>query len=981
MRWTPVLALSLVAGAAQAQTFPADGAWTALTRHGVVLVDPALDTSLLTPARDDIGDLGHPAAFVATDGTYLYVRTRVAGDPTGKNGKFLPYGWGCEISTDEDPTNWEVFALLDGHTGMVEVWANTKGRLNSPADPGDTLTASHPIAAGNARAVTTSHGTFVDLAVALADLGVGPTTPLQFVCGANDDGKPDLTGGLDSDIIDELLGDEWDQTASDPFLCSGSSCAGCVTNDHCGLACGACAGTTPICDPDTGSCQACTASDQDADDDLCPPGTTCQANGACVECTTSSQCTNPTKPFCAANGRCQPCAMDGQCPSGDVCDVASGECVVCVTNAQCGGTTPICQSHTCVACSSTGQCPTGTVCDTGSDPSHGACVACVTAADCKVAADPICASNDTCVPCTLDPQCAAKDPNQPACTLAGTCAECTAANDSLCQARNQVCDVDTNRCVACSTNGDCAEANAPICGLDRACHGCTTSSECPQGTVCDEDSGACVGCETSADCKDPGLPICVAHACAPCTTDGECAAKDAGAPACAASGRCVQCTAEASELCTDHAPALVCDLDTDACVQCLVDADCQRPGAPADRPECGPALTCIACTSDAACHDAKEPACQRAGSQQAGSCGQCSATNTTQCSGATPECDVAVGLCVACLTDGDCKDPSRPRCDTSHQCVASCTGNGQCPSERPVCATTGPLAGTCTECEPGQTAHCTESTPVCDGGTDTCVGCVSTMDCPHGVCAPLTHTCVGCESSGDCAAPTPSCDLARNECVSGCTSDESCPPATPVCNLVGPLAGTCTQCSAAEDGACVTPDSKCQLANGTCVACLTNSDCSATPATPHCTDDGQCTGCVTDNDCNDQSPACQPSGVCGQCSASNAAACADGTTCDMPSGRCVALGADGGTMTPPPPPDGGPGAPSGSADGGGGTAPDAGSRGGQPSIVPDKDTVAGGGLSCAIAAHGSSGAPNVGGAMWTALIVCAILFANRRRFH
>jgi hypothetical protein len=212
-----------------------------------------------------------------------------------------------------------------------------------------------------------------------------------------------------------------------------------------------------------------------------------------------------------------------------------------------------------------------------------------------------------------------------------------------------------------------------------------------------------------------------------------------------------------------------------------------------------------------------------------------------------------------------------------------------------------------------------------------------------------------------------------------------------VCNLVGPLAGTCTQCSAAEHGACVAPDSKCQLANGACVACLTNDDCSATPATPLCNEHGQCAGCETDNDCNGASPACQPSGACGQCSAIDAAACAEGTTCEVPAGRCVPIGADGGTGTPPPadggtvttppPIDGGTGAPPTHADGGAGAGPagpDAGIAADQPPLAADKDTVAGGGLSCAIGAQPRPGADDHG-AIWSVLIACAILIANRRR--
>ena len=70
--------------------------------------------------------------------------------------------------------------------------------------------------------------------------------------------------------------------------------------------------------------------------------------------------------------------------------------------------------------------------------------------------------------------------------------------------------------------------------------------------------------------------------------------------------------------------------------------------------------------------------------------------------------------------------------------------------------------------------------------------------------------------------------------------------------------------------------------------CDADAQCSG--AKPHCDPTTHvCTGCATDADCTDpKSPACEPSGACGQCSATNASLCAGNTPAsDAISGTCV----------------------------------------------------------------------------------------------
>jgi MYXO-CTERM domain-containing protein len=72
-------------------------------------------------------------------------------------------------------------------------------------------------------------------------------------------------------------------------------------------------------------------------------------------------------------------------------------------------------------------------------------------------------------------------------------------------------------------------------------------------------------------------------------------------------------------------------------------------------------------------------------------------------------------------------------------------------------------------------------------------------------------------------------------------------------------------------------------------ACTTNADCT-NPATPVCSN-GTCVGCTSDTQCtgNAAGGACQPSGACGECSATNHTACVAPTpVCNTASGTCVA---------------------------------------------------------------------------------------------
>ena len=139
-----------------------------------------------------------------------------------------------------------------------------------------------------------------------------------------------------------------------------------------------------------------------------------------------------------------------------------------------------------------------------------------------------------------------------------------------------------------------------------------------------------------------------------------------------------------------------------------------------------------------------------------------------------------------------------------------------------------------------------------------------------------------CEASS-CTGATPVCGWSGT--CGTCTEDSQCPTASPACLPNG----TCAQCSPGNTSACLGTDTLlCDPTTNVCVGCITNDDChgSATsicdPVTKKCRD------CSTDADCPATAPACQPSGVCGECSVTNLTKCvAPQSVCEPASGTCV----------------------------------------------------------------------------------------------
>jgi hypothetical protein len=120
----------------------------------------------------------------------------------------------------------------------------------------------------------------------------------------------------------------------------------------------------------------------------------------------------------------------------------------------------------------------------------------------------------------------------------------------------------------------CSKPNPDAC--------CTTQQQCDTlgldgitackaDNVCDPN-GACVAkeCSTSGDCASPDRPVCINQLCvAKCSVDDDCNGL-LGTPHCGTDGVCVACV-DATQ-CTADAP--VCDVQGHACRGCTMDSEC-----------------------------------------------------------------------------------------------------------------------------------------------------------------------------------------------------------------------------------------------------------------------------------------------------------------------------------------------------------------------------------------------------------------------
>lgn len=306
--------------------------------------------------------------------------------------------------------------------------------------------------------------------------------------------------------------------------------------------------------------------------------------GKCVECTSNTDCTDPSQPTCAS-GTCVACQVDGDCTVTPklVCQTAGAlddQCTECKT-----GDVTHCDPATAPACSATtGNCTTCTgsagsggdaPCPDAAKPacSGGLCYQCSTTnptAWCTNAAAPACRTTDkTCVACNGDNGGSGNAPcpttTAPACT-SGRCYPCSPGNTSQCTTTAApACRTTDWTCAACNgDNGSGATAPCPTTArawcVAPACQECTPThlDSCTSAEPACDTSGSCAQCDShfgastgNAHCPDSTLPACEL-----------------------VSGTCLQCTTTHLSACTSDKPACM----SDHTCGCTTDAECRAGG-------------------------------------------------------------------------------------------------------------------------------------------------------------------------------------------------------------------------------------------------------------------------------------------------------------------------------------------------------------------------------------------------------------------
>ncbi len=408
----------------------------------------------------------------------------------------------------------------------------------------------------------------------------------------------------------------------------------------------------------------------------------------------------------------------------------------------------------------------------------------------------------------------------------------------VCQPGTYTCDVSGNigQCFQCQSDHDCANPELPtydpkrphcdvssgVSGYQNFCQECVANSDCStssEGKYCDLNPAFPIGSsqppivnlgfehcgKVLTDCRIDGGPPCAGNNqfCDP--TNGVCATHP---------GTCVDdkdcaglispynpylpepfCVNGACNSCADgHCPTGFCQSD----------ADCGNPSSLPSGLICDPATD------------------------------QCSCTDSSQCSGFWPACEL---------------DPKRV--DDAGQTLGTCgcDATDQCGDAGFICLPPNPLSGsTATSCgipctDPEFQA-CRTSTyfyPVCDPATGACGPCKLDSQCRAGVNTGGPFCDFGSGGMGNC----------------GCIIDSDCPigESCQSGQFLGTCAASLDRCSPGSCGSYF-----CDWDAGTCLnninsssfpSCITDYDCAATGysnADPIC-DNGRCIQCLSSSDC------------------------------------------------------------------------------------------------------------------------------------
>lgn len=222
-----------------------------------------------------------------------------------------------------------------------------------------------------------------------------------------------------------------------------------------------CGGEMPVCDVSMMKCRACATNPECLTVSAATP--VCASNGTCVACVGSTDCSDAAPICTVATNTCAKCAGHDECKARAATTPAcagSGKCVECTMNNHCGPTStkPVCDTtmNTCTGCK-----VGGTECATinSAKPAcaaTGACVECVSNADCKDT-KPICdTTSNTCKPCKADAEC----------TFGPKV--CMSHQDGRCATEAETIYVEAKANCATTVGATGGTATVPYCAMDSA---------------------------------------------------------------------------------------------------------------------------------------------------------------------------------------------------------------------------------------------------------------------------------------------------------------------------------------------------------------------------------------------------------------------------------------------------------------------------------------------------------------------------------
>lgn len=343
------------------------------------------------------------------------------------------------------------------------------------------------------------------------------------------------------------------------------------------------------------------------------------------------------------------------------------------------------------------------------------------------------------------------------------------------------------------------------------------------------------GCRSTADCKEPLLCNTQTNQCVQCLRTPDCNGQ------LCKNNKCVPCKND-----NECPVGQACLQQKCASVQCSARQPCS------DGKLCKNYL-CVACKQNAECGQGRiclQQKCVAGECTQEGDCKAGQLCKNNKCVGCQTNADCGLGrICSAnlckpgqCTQESDCKAGLLCK---NNQCV-NCAADGDCGAGR-LCLSRFCKPGVCrtnNECQNGQvcknnqcvactdTSEC-ESGQLCLSGVCKVGNCVKTDDCQGGLIC-KNNQCTACQADGECGGLL----CLGGVCKAGCRASSDCKsPVGQVCK-----ANACVNCTAASE--CKTGE---VCDNGLCKQpqCLRNSDC---PAGKVCKSGG-CGPCIDNADC------------------------------------------------------------------------------------------------------------------------------------